>query len=1060
MDSAVRCCLVVGLVSAVLCQENTSIDSNSGALNTKYTHLCDLFPKHEDIPQKISDLRKSRRVNLIEYEVLLPEYEVNPLLFNMSRYYRATRWQRVFDRHGLKLSTLGFKFEALSLNLLTFGAEHLKLELYDAPIGCYGRLNETSKVRKVRDVLMVDLQPGEATTTDWAVDEDALCYDVVEEGNKGWAKFKRQCCSWDNDLVNCNYETDKHMKWVYYVITSFKILLILLGPLLVQKMFFGNSLTTAGYMLHLKEVLTKTLLVKKIRTGDGSLHSRSSHRKHVKEFHRFRQIVKNVPSDEVVAVNFKKLHVKVPHEDLIAENQCHIGLFRLLFDAIFRCGFTNHEPFASCCSESIFGTWSKRFLWFKLMDAFDCNRSCRKFCSWRHIFKLVGSLMAIVLVVLPYILRSAVFYAFEEDEMKRRKYVIEKLDLKPEYSHESCIFQWATPGHGLFIAMYITYAGASLMLLAFTYLDPNKVETIFMGAMDDLSKVSYVAMFRMLCAHILLPFEKFGLVCGALVAVIYWPFALPLCLITFVMYGIPAVYLFGRFLITSRLPCLRECPLPTPAKVKCDHQDDLISKGTNSFETCLLLNNISPNPMSPPQEKTVAVKSSSITCHFGQVCGGLKSIMIGLLLVSNMLILLMMYSEVIGFMVEVAMYSIMGAILNASSAAKYVIIVLWVAIYFASCFHGVHVTYLKLNKVLFHCITEAIKDDIKTEIQFSNKESRFLAFKYLNSTELEENRESVNIAKREADDVSAEKSGKLFWKIQSLVLFIDDREVARIPKELYMKISQLNIPGCPGPLHGVVLKAIRHFVYMLLFWAAMLVVVLAIREIQESSDTNQVIFIMILGLFPMLIRYSYQQTNPDPEFNTFSLHGKIHQLLSSFSQKWPIYDLEFDTLSNCESLPIRQRKGQPCKVKTSNDRRDGPNMMNPPDVVDPTHVDLLITVRDDEENVNLRAEASQDLGIRADETGVSGEPPPAPVPYPGQITHSSSNSAFLHNSKAPFANVPRNSSVETLESPANKRMDLVVDLGKTGVQVVDVCECTLMRVDCEVRSRILGMWIS
>ena len=56
----------------------------------------------------------------------------------------------------------------------------------------------------------------------------------------------------------------------------------------------------------------------------------------------------------------------------------------------FRCKIRRVEPFLSCCKESIFGSWSPRFLWLKMRSSSDCNVSCKKCCSWAHLANLLG----------------------------------------------------------------------------------------------------------------------------------------------------------------------------------------------------------------------------------------------------------------------------------------------------------------------------------------------------------------------------------------------------------------------------------------------------------------------------------------------------------------------------------------------------------------------------------------------------------------------------------------------------------------------------------------------
>lgn len=1022
--------------------------------------LCDLYPHDEDIHRRVERISMQGNIKLLVYDITLPEYEDNPLLENATRHFKADQWHRVFSHQGRTLFHLGFNYEVLSLKLLTFGVKHLDVKLYDAPKGCFGRLDTKSRVDKVQEILMEDFSASRSHSG-WIPDEDYLCYEVINRDGDSHVEISQVCCTWSEDDQVCETEEVGWIMALRYLVAAVKIAVLFFGPLLVQKCFFGSSGAKAGYEIPLHENLTKTMLLKKIRIDEDSVHSRQSKTKKIKEFCNFRQTVKSVPSDEVVAVNFKKLHVLVDHRELMSESEVPVGVGRFLYDTVFCCGMLRHQPFASCCAESIFGSWSKKFLWFKLLDGFDCNRSCKKFCSWAHLFQILGAILLMTLIVLPYVIRSIIFYAFEDEEMAKRKDAVDLLDLTPRYGAD--LFQWLSPSHGLFIAAYIAFIGGSLILLAFFKADPSKVEQIVTSAMTDLGKVSCIETLRMLSAHILLPFEKFGLLCGFLVGALYWPFALSLGVLTFLAYCIPTFYLTGRFFITSRLPCLRECPLPTLAP-NSDREVELISKEVTSFEACLLLNNISPNPTLVTEKR-----KSQFACHFGQVCGGIKALIIGLILVINMYILLLMYAEVCGFLTEVLFFTLLGATLNASSAAKFVIIAAWIIAYCLVCFNSVHASYKKLSKKLFSFLKERLSDDIDSMMTFSVDDNLHSAFKYFTTSQIMEFHEKTkpdsgdgkNISDV-ADDVIADKSGRLFWNIKSLVLFIDSRDVARIPKKLFTEICQLDLPGCLGSLHSVIYKASKQFLFMMLFMTFVILAAVSMGEIQEISDTNQVLLILMIGCVPLVVKFIHAFHHPEQDLNTFSFHGKIHQVIFNFAQQWPVFDLEFETSYSCQTLSLRPdaaAAGNTSDERLAGVRSRGPTaqgMFNPPDIVDPTHVDLLITIRDEEET-NLRSEADShgSLHIGDEASNAAAE---ASTNFPGVMVPSTSGvinnptNAFFHKAQRraqqgqsdpkiktspnPTAEgATAGPSTESVQSPSNKRVDLVVDLAKSGVQV-------------------------
>ena len=57
----------------------------------------------------------------------------------------------------------------------------------------------------------------------------------------------------------------------------------------------------------------------------------------------------------------------------MSERNPPVGLKHFLYAQLLRCGVVQHEPFASCCRESIIGSCAPRFLWLRLMKV--CNAS-------------------------------------------------------------------------------------------------------------------------------------------------------------------------------------------------------------------------------------------------------------------------------------------------------------------------------------------------------------------------------------------------------------------------------------------------------------------------------------------------------------------------------------------------------------------------------------------------------------------------------------------------------------------------------------------------------------
>ena len=67
-------------------------------------------------------------------------------------------------------------------------------------------------------------------------------------------------------------------------------------------------------------------------------------------------------------------------------------------------------------------------------------------------------------------------------------------------------------------------------------------------------------------------------------------------------------------------------------------------------------------------------------------------------------------------------------------------------------------------------------------------------------------------------DENIERKGlKLYWRINDLVMFVDQYDVARIPVDLFNRICEIDAPGCPGPQYKSYVKATKHLFIMMLF---------------------------------------------------------------------------------------------------------------------------------------------------------------------------------------------------------------------------------------------------
>ena len=62
------------------------------------------------------------------------------------------------------------------------------------------------------------------------------------------------------------------------------------------------------------------------------------------------------------------------------------------------------------------------------------------------------------------------------------------------------------------------------------------------------------------------------------------------------------------------------------------------------------------------------------------------------------------------------------------------------------------------------------------------------------------------------------------------------------------------------------------------------------------STTNQLLVTLAGGFLPFVVRFVLKPNKPEINLNTYSFEGKITEVIRSFHQTWPVYDLSFDPI--------------------------------------------------------------------------------------------------------------------------------------------------------------------
>lgn len=561
------------------------------------------------------------------------------------------------------------------------------------------------------------------------------------------------------------------------MLAAVKLSFIAFGPLCLRRLLFHESIRRLDYVVPLGEEIRKTILVRKVTSSDlvttnaVPLASDDSGRTAARPtlnswsaaltsdggnnaMHHFRSLIRQMPTGSVVTIGFRRLHLTVDHRELISETSVPVNLLRFFYDVIFRCqpfcAPDGVEPLRSCCVEGILGTWSPRFLWFRLLRHSDCNRGCRECCPWSRLLHIIGGLLLVAALPFPFYIRLILYYIAEADEMADRRAAVDRLGWRPPLIDYN-VLQWLGPSHPAFLAVYAAYFASTALLVALRSCDKLKVDAVIRGCAVDMRALRRSEVVRMLVAHVVLPFEKFGCIAGPVVAAVYWPLVLPLCLIVAAFYCLPVVYVTGRLLIGYRPAFLSGTGKSSgvrllPHRHHHHHQQQppqqqqpSLAAGVSSVGSLFFLDAISPSHrsrrgapdvqhQSPTAERTSsgrrpldrsANKRQTKLIHAPEarrrrVTDACFKMLVGVMSIVFVYTLLLMYAEALGFLIEVCLLTVLGVVLNIDQSAILVYLVLfsWSAVYLFVAYRQLYACYVDASSEIFRCLREHLQRQV------------------------------------------------------------------------------------------------------------------------------------------------------------------------------------------------------------------------------------------------------------------------------------------------------------------------------------------------------------
>lgn len=292
-----------------------------------------------------------------------------------------------------------------------------------------------------------------------------------------------------------------------------------------------------------------------------------------------------------------------------------------------------------------------------------------------------------------------------------------------------------------------------------------------------------------------------------------------------------------------------------------------------------------------------------------------------------------MYTEAFGFFIEIIFLSLLGAFLNGKEMIFYLIFALIVISYIILFLHHVKWKYSSFSNTLFEAIQSKLRGEMISKMGQCGEGRENTAFKYfsldeMNDKALKSYPEMNNVRMRgdglmERIDDHCDNieylSGKLHWTVNSLVIFMDGYDVIRMPKDLFWRICNLEIPSSPGPLWKTLFLSTAKLLGVFIYLALLLIIILFYSDTQsvylkwQDEDRTykkpsiglKIFFLILFGLLPGMIYIIMQFCRCRRE--TPMIGERISWIIKSYRRSWPVSDLVFENPESPKSKPLDSR---------------------------------------------------------------------------------------------------------------------------------------------------------
>lgn len=796
--------------------------------------------------------------------MIIDDYGENTSLYDSSNLFEPFSFVKVNGRQGAGLLYLRDQFDVLSLFTLAIGVREIEVELTGSPEGCFNMLDVMDAEKLLRETVMNGLN---INNTDITVlldmnDKDQVCNMHVLD-KEGYADFKYYCCR--KNLfgnIECKYlSEDFWVNILLYIIVVLQVLMLLFAPIYIPEAYYRLKDFGVPYMHKLSDNVKIHLNIMMTRKPENFKGEESFKVSKFKRMPRFKNTLNKLQFEVPYQIELGSIHLRAKEDHLLPEHVIPVGLWNKLYETFVMCNLRKNGGFTKCCYANV------------------CIKSpCGVFVTWYKVLRGIMMFFTAIVFVSPWIIRVALYFFFEHEDMDMRKKAA--YDKNLDFWFPGNYTLYVTPIHISFIIIYVLLSLEYCLYGVLGEKVKSKFKYVLNACFRDMRIRDKGEVIGWAINLALLPCTRFGFF-GIFICLILWVVGLPIFLLFLAFYLLPTVNIVFRlaahFLVYSAEFCLPHCGC------KMDR-----------CKTCFL--SFDPEEIITKErvERDEKIMKSS--------SNRIVQLIVILFSAISLFSILFLLTELVAVIVEIIVYTLMGLILNASKTLAFVSLVFLLGVYGSECFGHVRSKFLHFNKVLNKAILSLGEKKCEELMYLPPEEQANSAFMLSmeNSSKLENPIEII------------EKGFHPRWRVDRMVLFFSRYDVPQIPEKLFFQACKMPFDFVPGAVLKNYVQAAIEFSVILVFLIFVFLVVIAFGDTYQISTSNQLLATVVGGLLPKLLQKVFK-SHEIPTIDEKSIQFKIflYELLERYTHDWPVYDFIHEEGSDPKQMESfgNQRRG-------------------------------------------------------------------------------------------------------------------------------------------------------